>query len=93
MSFVQTSPDLITKIWSLNFKAAILDFFSACVERQPGFIQLLIGVKPEVKLVLGQEVTSSEKEASANKNVEIVDDKSCLKQVIQLLKVRKLALH
>ena len=27
------------------FKVAMLDFFSACVESQPGFIQLLIDAK------------------------------------------------
>ena len=69
----------------------MLDFFSACVESQPGFIQLLIGAK-NVKVIdvtaekgkVARELTKGEKEQ--NERVSLVSSSGCLDPILRLLK-------
>ena len=79
----------------LFFHAPLLaneDFFSACVESQPGFIQLLIGAKNVQMLnvnagkerVGGRDLTKEEKEQ--NEKISLVSESGCLDPILQLLK-------
>lgn len=76
------------------FKVAMLDFFSACVESQPGFIQLLIDAK-NVQVIninaekekAARDLTKGEKEQ--NERVSLVSGSGCLDPILRLLKETK----
>ncbi len=65
-------------------KIAIIDFFRACVDTQPGFIQLLIGAEDGVEVVRKTELTSADK--ARNDAINLVSDQTSLKAVLDLLK-------
>ena len=72
----------------------MLDFFSACVESQPGFIQLLIGAKnvqiTDINADKGQvarDLTNEEKEQ--NQRVSLVSSTGCLDPILGLLRETK----
>ncbi len=65
-------------------KVGIVDLFSACVDSQPGFIQLLIGIKQDVQLVVGDKPVSKEEETK-NKSVQLVSEQGCLRLILDLM--------
>jgi hypothetical protein len=79
----------------VKLKVAMLGFFSACVETQPGFIQLLIGAKNVDVVNVNTNTTNDKKreltkeEAEKNERVGLVSESGCLAPVIQLLKDSK----
>ena len=77
----------------LKLKITILRFFTACISSQPGFIQLLSGVRPAVEVVsegaaAGKEM-SAEEEKKKNEETELVYEGGCLTSILQLLKESK----
>lgn len=85
---------------NVKLKIACVDFFSACVDAQPAFIQLLIGTTDELIVKhAGKEAAGSkddqdkkkkEEEAKAqNDKVKLVSDSGCLTPVLRLLKESK----
>ncbi len=67
-----------------SLKVAIVDLFSACVNSQPGFIQLLIGIKQDVHVV-GDKKPLAKNEEAKNVAVQLVSEQGCLRIVLQLL--------
>ena len=59
--------------------------FSSCVESQPGLIQLLLGVKSDVSVVV-RAAPLSDKESVDNESVDLVGESGCLSTVLDLLK-------
>ncbi len=68
----------------VSLKVAIVDLFSACVDSQPGFIQLLIGIKQDVHVVgAAKPLTAEEKDKNAS--VKLVSEQGCLRLILELL--------
>ena len=70
----------------------MLDFFSACVESQPGFIQLLIGAKNVQVIDVNAEKEKAARDLTKGKkeqNESLVSSSGCLDPILRLLKKPK----
>jgi len=71
---------LTSQTEDLALKVALVDLFAACVETQPGFIQMLIDIDPDVS------AGRLESKADNKSLAKVSGDQGCLKAVLVLMK-------
>ena len=70
-----------------TMKQAIIDVFTACIDAQPGFIQLVIGIQ-DVNVVNSQQTLTAQDKA-ANNAVKLIGERGCMKSILALLEDTK----
>ena len=81
---------LESPIESVALKTSIIDLFSSCVETQPGFIQLLIGILDNARVVKGQgQMKESSEKGDKDPGAKLVSDDGCLKAILSLVEETK----
>ena len=83
---------LDSKTEDILLKIAIVDFFTACVETQPGLTQLLLAIKDDILMKDVNENSGPEckrsltEDEKKNESVELIGEGGCLSVIADILK-------